>query len=102
MTSAVAAKVSEANNDNHNVSDQCLGRSPAIQTLGVTAFNDFQTSIEDIVAFTLQIGACIGLLGATLEDITLDSPGNTDPSAGRDEQGTVAVVAAEEPRRGEA
>jgi len=38
----------------------------------------------------------------TLEGITLDSPGeNTDPSAGRDEQRAAAVVAAEEPVRGE-
>jgi hypothetical protein len=32
------------------------------------------------------------MLGATLEDITMDSPGNTDPSAGRDEQGAAAVL----------
>jgi len=43
-----------------------------------------------------------GLLGATLKDITLDSPANTEPSAGRDEQRAAAVVAAEELLRGDA
>ena len=38
----------------------------------------------------------------TLEDITLDPPGDTDPSAGLDEQRAVAVDAAEEPLRGDA
>jgi hypothetical protein len=40
--------------------------------------------------------------GSDFGSITLDSPGeNTDPSAGRDEQRAAAVVAAEEPLRGE-
>jgi len=102
MTTAVASKVSQADNDNHNVNDQLLGRGPGIQTLGATAFDDLLTSIEVVVAFARQTGECIGLLGATLEDITLDSPGNTDPSAGRDEQRAAAVVAAEELLRGDA
>jgi len=101
MTTAVASKVSQADNDNHNVNDQLLGHGPCIQTLGATAFDDLLTSNEVVVAFARQTGECIGLLGATLEDITLDSPGNTDPSAGRDEQRAAAVVAAEEPLRGE-
>jgi len=102
MTTAVASKVSQADNNNHNVNDQILGRGPCIQTLGATAFDDLLTSIEVVVAFARQTGECIGLLGATSEDITLDSPGeNTDPSAGRDEQRAAAVVAAEEPLRGE-
>jgi hypothetical protein len=101
MTTAVASKVSQAD-DNHNVNDQLLGRGPGIQTLGATAFDDLLTSIEVVVAFARQTGECIGLLGATLEDITLDSPGDTDPSAGRDEQRAAAVVAAEEPLRGDA
>jgi hypothetical protein len=94
MTTAVASKVSEA--ENKNVNDQLLRRGPEIQTLGATAFDDLLASDEVIVAFALRIGECTGLLGATLEDITLYSQGNTDPSAGRDEQGAAAVVAAEE------
>jgi hypothetical protein len=82
MTTAVASKVSQADNDNHNVNDQLLGRGPGIQTLGATAFDDLLTSIEVVVAFARQTGECIGLLGATMEGITPDSPGeNTDPSA---------------------
>jgi len=101
MTTAVASKVSQADNDNHNVNDQLLGRGPGIQTLGATAFDDLLSNIEVVVAFARQTGERIGLLGVTLEDITLDSPGDTDPSAGRDEQRAAAVVAAEEPLRGE-
>jgi len=101
MTMAVASKVSQAN-DNHTVNDQHLGRGPGIQTLGATAFDDLLTSIEVVVAFARQTGECIGLLGACLEGITLDSPGQKpDPRAGRDEQRAAAVVAAEEPLRGE-
>jgi len=44
----------------------------------------------------------LGLLGATLERITLDSPGeNTDRSAGCDEQRAASAVATEELLRGE-
>jgi len=68
-----------------------------IQTPGATAFGDLRISIEVVVAFARQTGECIGLLGVPLEDITLDSPGDTDPSAERDEQRAAAVVAAEEP-----
>jgi len=102
MTTAVALKVSQADNDNHNVNDQLLGHGPGIQTLGATAFDDLVSNIEVIVVFARQTGECIGLLGVTLADITLDSPGDTDPSTGRDEQRAVAVVAAEEPLRGDA
>jgi len=102
MTTAVASKVSPAENDNHNVNDQLLGRGPGIQTLGATAFDDLPTTIDVVVAFARQTGECIGLLEATLDDITLDSPGNTDPSAGRDEQRAAAVVAAEELLQGDA
>jgi hypothetical protein len=101
MTTAVASKVSQSD-DNHNVNHQLLGRSPGIQTLGATAFDDLLSSIEVVVAFARQTGECIGLLGLTLEDITLDSPGDTDPSAGGDEQRAAAVVAADEPLRGDA
>jgi hypothetical protein len=97
---AVASKVSEA--ENKNVNDQLLGHGLEIQTLGATAFNDLLASYEVVAAFALRIGECTGQLGATLEDITLDSPGNTDPSAGRGEQGAAAVVAAEELLRGDA
>ena len=58
-----------------------------IQTIGATAFEDLLSWNEVVVAFARQVGECIGLLGATLEHITLDSPGqDTDPSAGSDEQ----------------
>ena len=100
MTTAVRSKVSEA--ENNNVNDQLLGCGPDIQTLGATAFDDLLGRDEVVAAFALRIGECTGLLGATLEDRTLDSPGNTDPSAGCDEQGAAAVVAAEELLRGDA
>jgi len=61
-----------------------LGLGPGIQTNGATAFDNLLSSIEVVVAFAQQTGECVGLLGVTLEDITLDSPGDTDPSAGRD------------------
>jgi hypothetical protein len=96
MTTAVASKVSEAEND------KLLGRGPGIQTLGATGFDELLGSIEVVVAFARQTGECIGLLGVALEDITLDSPGDTDASTGRDEQRAAAVVAAEEPLRGDA
>jgi len=102
MTTAVASKVSQADNDNHDVNDQLLGRDPGIQTLGATAFDQLLASIEIIVACARQTGECIGLLGVTFEDITLDSPGDTDPSAGYDEQGAAAVVVAGDPLRGDA
>jgi len=91
MTTAVSSKVSEAEND------MLLGRGPGIQTLGATVFDNLLSSIEVVVAFARQTGECIGLLGVTLEDITLDSPGDTDPSAGRNEQRAAAVVPSEEP-----
>ena len=100
MTTAVAWKVSEA--ENKNVNDQLLGRGPEIQRLRATVFRDFLGSNEVVAAFALRIGECTGLLGATLEHITLDSQGNTDRSAGRDEQGAAAVVVAEELLRGDA
>jgi hypothetical protein len=100
MTTAVASKVSEA--ENKNVNDQLLGRGPDIQTLGATAFDHLLASDEVVAAFALRIGECTGLLGATVADITLDSPGNTYPSAGCDEQGAAAGVAAEELLRGDA
>jgi len=96
MTTAVASKVSLGENDSHNVNDLLLGRNPGIQTLGAAAFDDLLTSIEVVVAFARLTGECIGLQGATLEDITLDSPGNIAPSDGREEQRAAAVVAAEE------
>jgi hypothetical protein len=70
MTTAVASNVSDAEND------KLLGRGPSIQTLGATAFDNLLASDKVIAAFALRIGECTGLLGAALEDITLDSPGN--------------------------
>jgi hypothetical protein len=51
MTTAVASKVSQADNDNHTVNDRLLGCGPGIQTLGATAFDDLLCSIEVVVAF---------------------------------------------------
>jgi len=62
MTTAVASKFSQADNDNHNVNDQVLGRVPGIQTLGATAFDDRLTTVQVIVAFARQTGECTGLL----------------------------------------
>jgi len=70
MTMAVASNVSEAEND------KLLGRCPDIHTLRATAFDNLLASDEVVSAFGLQIGECTGRLGAALEDITLDSPGN--------------------------
>jgi len=100
ITTAVASKVSEGGN-NH-VNDQLLWRGPDIQTLGATAFDHLLASNEVVAAFALRIGECTGLLGATVEEITLASPGDTDQSAGRDEQGAAVVVAADELLQGDA
>ena len=56
MTTAVASKVSEAEND------QLLWRSQGIQTHGATAFDELLASIEVVVAFARQTGECIELL----------------------------------------
>ena len=62
-----------------------------IPTIGATAFEDLLSWNEVVVAFARQNGECIGLLGATLEHITLDSAGqDTEPSAGSDEQRAAA------------
>jgi len=63
----VASKVSETENE------KLLGRCLGIQPLGATSFDNLLTSIEVVVAFILQTGECIGLLGVALEDMTLDS-----------------------------
>jgi len=97
MTTAVAWKVSQADNDNHDVNDQLLGRSPGIQTLRAIAFDDHLSSIDVVVAFARETGECIWLLGVTLEDITLGSPGDIDQRAGHNEQGAAVVVVAAEP-----
>ena len=99
MTTAVASKDSEA--EKKNVNNRLLGRCPDILTLGAISFDDLLARNAVIAAFALRIGECTGLLGATLEGITLDSPGNTDPIAGHDEQGAGAVVAAEDLLRGD-
>jgi len=102
ITSAVASKVSQTDNDNQNVNDQLLGRGPGKQTLGATALNDLLTCIDVIVVFTLQSGECIGLLGVAFEDIALVSPGDSDPRDGCDKQRAAAVDPVEEPLRGDA
>jgi hypothetical protein len=95
ITMTVASKVSEAENG------KLLGCGPGIQTLGTTPFDDCLTTNELVEVFALQTGECIGLLGVTLEDITLDSPGDTEPSAGHNEQRAADIVTAEEPLRGD-
>jgi hypothetical protein len=70
MTTAVASKVSEADNDT------MLMCSPDIQTLGATAFDDLLSTNQVIAAFAPRIGECTGLLGAALEGIGLDSLGS--------------------------
>jgi len=95
MTTAVAPKVSEDEND------QLLRRGLGIQRLGATALDHLLSRIEVVVAFARQTDECIGLLGVTLEDITLDSPGNADPSAGCDEEREAALVVADEPLHGD-
>jgi len=79
MTPAVSSMVSEA--EQTNVKDQFLGHTPDIQTLGATTFDHLLASHEVTTPCALQIGECTGLLGATFEDITLDSRGNTDQCA---------------------
>ena len=98
MTMAVVLKVSDA--ENANVNDQLLWRSPDIVAFQVTTFDYLLASDEVIAAFALQIGEYTRLLGETCEVFTLSSPGNTDPSAGRDGWGAVVVGVAEEPLRG--
>jgi len=95
MTMAVASKVSEAEND------KVLGRGADIQTLGATTFDDLPTSIEVVVVFAWQTGECVGLLRVSFEDITLHSPGDTDPSAGRYKQRAAAEVEAKGPLQGD-
>lgn len=97
MTTAVVGKVPETENCNFN--DQLLGRGPDIQTLRATTFDDPLAREEVVAAFALRIGECTGLLGVTLEGITLDSLGNTDPSAARVEQGAEEVFALQQPLR---
>jgi hypothetical protein len=70
MSTSVASKVSEAEND------KLLGRGPSMQTLGATAFDDLLARDEVVAAFALWIGECTGLVGAALEEITLDSHWN--------------------------
>jgi len=71
-----------------------LGHAPPnIELLGATAFLDLVASDEVDQAFALGIGDCTGLLGATLGGTSGEK---ILRSAGRDEQGAVAVVAAEE------
>jgi hypothetical protein len=60
-----------------------------------TALDEPLANIEVIVAFARQTGECIGLLGLTLQDITLDSDGDTDPSVEHNEQRVAAVLVAD-------
>jgi hypothetical protein len=100
MIMAVALNLSEA--EKPTVSNQLLGHGPYSHILGATKFEDRLASEDDVAAFALRIGESTGLLGATLEEITLNSPGNTDPSAGCDKWGAVVSVGTEEVLRGDA
>jgi len=92
---AVASKVSQA--EKENVNDHLLEHFLDTTTLRATVFDDLLARNEVVAAFALPIGKCIGPLGVTLEAITVDSSHNTEPNAGRNEQGAAALVAAEEP-----
>jgi hypothetical protein len=73
--------------------------TPDIEILGATALDDLLASDETIETFTLRIGECSGLLGATVEVTTLENPGEIEtinPKGRTSEQGAAAVVAAEE------
>jgi len=66
---------------------------PDIQVLGATAFGHLLASEEVVEAFTIQLGECHWLLGASLEGIT-ESEGN--PRMLNVRAGAAAVVATEE------
>jgi len=66
---------------------------PNIELLGVTASVELPASDEVDQAVALQIEDCTGLLGATLGGTSGEK---IHRSAGRDEQGAAAVVAAAE------
>jgi len=100
MTMAVASNISEAGND--TVNDQLPGHDPDIQAFVATTFDDLLVSDEVLVVFAPSIGQCTGLLGATLECITLDSTGNSDQHTECDEQGAAVVVVVEETLWGDA
>ena len=73
--------------------------TPDIAILGATAFNDLIASDETIETFTLRIGECCGLPGATVEITTMENPGEIEtinPKRWTSEQRAAAVVAAEE------
>jgi len=70
MTTAVASSILEA--ENKNVNEQLLGCGLNIPTLGATAFDNLLARDEVVAAFALWIVESTGVLGATLEDITLD------------------------------
>jgi len=72
--------------------------TPDIEIPGATTFEDLSGSDETIVTFTLPIGECRGLLGATMGVTNLENPGEIEtmnPKRWTSEQGAVAVVAAQ-------
>jgi hypothetical protein len=73
--------------------------TPEIEILGPTAFNHLLASHETIETFTLRIGECSGLLGATTEVTTLENPGEIETINSKrrtSDHGAVVVVLAEE------
>jgi len=89
----MASKVSDANY--YDGSESLLGHCSAIRIFVATIFDDLWARDKHIALSALLVRACTGLLGATLDDITLNWPGNTDSSMGSDEQGAAVVIAAE-------
>jgi len=73
--------------------------TPDIEILGSTAFDDLLASDVTIETFTLWIGECSELLGATMEVTTLGNPGEIEiinPKGWTSEHRAAAEVAAEE------
>jgi len=73
-------------------------RTPDIETVRATAFDNLLASDAIIVSFALRIGECSGMLGATMEVTTLEDPGETEtiiPKRWTSEQAAAAVVPAE-------
>jgi len=72
LTLIVALNISETGNNNNN---ELLEYSPDIPILGATTYDNHLGSNDVVTALALQIEECTWLLGTTLKDITVDSPG---------------------------
>jgi hypothetical protein len=68
--------------------------------LSAAAFNNLLDSENVVTTFAQWIGKSAGLLGATLETITVESPSNADSSTAHNEHGAASVVSGKAlPRR---